>query len=814
MPAPVTCGFGGTTRNYSTFNSAAAAWATGGFQINFYNDTPGTPFTATSIDLSVFATSATDYYTMTTATSQSFADSTSNPLRYNPTNGAAISISGYGTLVRPPPWFTVTKLQWQATSSAFQFFGGSFPANSLWNGNIFETDGTFAGPAFSVSSTYTFTNNLYVCTSATGGQNAFGDIHFISNIFIVNNTFALNPAAANAGAACINRMDYNNQVLQNNAVFGFSAVLTTNSFVNASNNATDNATAPTGTGNQVSASYSAQFVSTNFGTGYDFKLKSGAGQVCVDNGITETTYIPGATDIFGTARPQGSAWDIGCYELPVVATVTYVQSPPRVEGFAKPSRIEAPPALALTPSTLPVKIGGMAWSEPRDTDRTSRKVDTWIPPAIALTPSTLPPKISGMAWFVPRDTALPYVAWKEQPEAPAGVPYALLSKVSGIGWFVPRDAAPLPVKAWKEQPEAPAGVPYNLLSKISGMGWYEPRDDDKTSARMRIEAPPALALTPDTLPPKIAGMAWFQQSHRIIPSVISISMAPAMAIRVPTASVPISGMAWFEPRDDDKVAALFRITVPPALALTPATLPPKIAGMAWYEPPDRDVPPFKARVEQTQAAWVLVPSAIPVPVSGIAWSTRWDDKPRGTRLAQDAPATVPTPPISLSFGWYAMAPDTSRGARLGTDVPVFVFVPPSASLNLGWYAAPPDAPRASRRLESIAAALPPRGAPVIFSFGWFAQIDMVAIPQPRGRDQAPASAFLQPGAKTPSILWFHAPDHQWPTPRTNWDRPGMDPRPPFLYVAIINKPRPSGTMVQANLSGTKTQGNLDGEVDQ
>jgi hypothetical protein len=44
----------------------------------------------------------------------------------------------------------------------------------------------------------------------------------------------------------------------------------------------------------------------------DFRLKTGAD--AIDAAVTDTTDIPTADDIAGTHRPQGAAWDIGCWE--------------------------------------------------------------------------------------------------------------------------------------------------------------------------------------------------------------------------------------------------------------------------------------------------------------------------------------------------------------------------------------------------------------------------------------------------------------------------------------------------------------------
>lgn len=64
-----------------------------------------------------------------------------------------------------------------------------------------------------------------------------------------------------------------------------------------------------GGGNLFSKVASNQFVNTST----DFRLK--AGSDCINAGVTDTTDIPTADDIFGTHRPQGTAWDIGAQEF-------------------------------------------------------------------------------------------------------------------------------------------------------------------------------------------------------------------------------------------------------------------------------------------------------------------------------------------------------------------------------------------------------------------------------------------------------------------------------------------------------------------
>jgi hypothetical protein len=80
----------------------------------------------------------------------------------------------------------------------------------------------------------------------------------------------------------------------------------------ARNNLVNWASYPSGwtdTGTLFSKTAANQFV----GVGTDYKLKAGAD--ALNAGFTDTTHIPSATDVYGTARPQGAAWDIGPHEM-------------------------------------------------------------------------------------------------------------------------------------------------------------------------------------------------------------------------------------------------------------------------------------------------------------------------------------------------------------------------------------------------------------------------------------------------------------------------------------------------------------------
>jgi hypothetical protein len=89
----------------------------------------------------------------------------------------------------------------------------------------------------------------------------------------------------------------------------------------ARNNVVDWASYPSGwtdTGTLFSKTATNQFVGA---ANTDYKLKTGAD--AIDAGYTDTTHIPSATDVYGTARPQGSAWDVGPHEVVAAGAPAY-----------------------------------------------------------------------------------------------------------------------------------------------------------------------------------------------------------------------------------------------------------------------------------------------------------------------------------------------------------------------------------------------------------------------------------------------------------------------------------------------------------
>lgn len=123
----------------------------------------------------------------------------------------------------------------------------------------------------------------------------------------VNCTIVRPTDWSSSGTGVIQR--YGSGLVKNCTIFGFSASFDGNQSGSSANNASDVAIS-IGSSNQASKTYASQFQAIGDAT-RDFRLKSGAD--CINAGVTDSTNA--ATDIIGTARPSGAAYDIGCWEF-------------------------------------------------------------------------------------------------------------------------------------------------------------------------------------------------------------------------------------------------------------------------------------------------------------------------------------------------------------------------------------------------------------------------------------------------------------------------------------------------------------------
>lgn len=304
---------GTTGRDYSTLQAwedALPATTTSGYIGECYNDSQ---FTA-GVTIDGHTTGAADFITLRAATGQSFSDNASvqtNALRYNQSNGVGITIAdGYATTITAVDnYVTVDKLQVRNTGTAHSG-GGVIYFNNVTNGLVSNciTEGPCGNNSIIRMESTDASSLIKQCLVILNDPNPTsgrGSVYLFTGAQIYNSTIVAPSDLSPTGALAVQN-SYGTGIVTNCAIFGFNTLSSgTFTFTTC---ATDLASPPAGvTG---SLTYANQFQNTAEATA-DFRLKTGAD--CLDTGTTDTTN--GTPDIAGTARPSGSAYDIGCWEL-------------------------------------------------------------------------------------------------------------------------------------------------------------------------------------------------------------------------------------------------------------------------------------------------------------------------------------------------------------------------------------------------------------------------------------------------------------------------------------------------------------------
>lgn len=291
---------------------------------SMYNDSE---FTATANILTIAGktTNSTHTITLTAAPGQSFEDTQTNPCVYDSTKGVGIRLSSgsYKTLVLTAlanVFFSRIQFKTNVASGNIVLDTAFTTANNC----IFDGGGSSTGVAVLKIAL----NCLFLDRNAITGHPT---LNISSSGAIVSCcTFVLLGAGAGQAITSL----YSSPSVKNCAFFGAygNNFKVSHGTLTYQNCVTDNAVwGTTGTGgvltdggsNLVSKTFANQFVSITA----DFRLK--AGSDCLDAGISDTANIPAANDIYGTSRPQGSAWDVGCHELIVASGQVFMGWLPR-----------------------------------------------------------------------------------------------------------------------------------------------------------------------------------------------------------------------------------------------------------------------------------------------------------------------------------------------------------------------------------------------------------------------------------------------------------------------------------------------------
>lgn len=270
-------------------------------------------FTLTSgVSFTGITTNSTYYVELTTEAGASFADNANvqtNALRYNASNGAAITCSTAWVpmlSVATSMHFRMSMVQIRSShNNTSTFTQNAVSGNTTVNRCIVETQHSSNGAVVLYGSGSTVSNSLLINRRSSSVGPALG----VGNgAGAYNCTLACTVAA---GAVAITG-NYGTPVVKNCAVFGFTAIKSGGNTPTYTTCATDIASPPTGFTGSLTGS--SQFESLTDGS-HDFRLKSGSS--LIGAGTTESTYA--ATDIAGTSRPSGTGYDIGAWEF-VTAT--------------------------------------------------------------------------------------------------------------------------------------------------------------------------------------------------------------------------------------------------------------------------------------------------------------------------------------------------------------------------------------------------------------------------------------------------------------------------------------------------------------
>jgi len=268
------------------------------------------------LTLSGHTTDATHTITLTTGPGQSFRDNANvqtNALRYNAANGVAITsdaTAAAGTIYAADINVFFSNLQIKNTGN----YGAGISADA---GVVHTIDdciisGGRYGALYNSRYGVTIRNSLlYIPLSGTAqivhGNNGLPNIYFCTVV-----------AASDVATAPTNAFfaNYNTaNVVQNCAIFGCAA-LQRGTGATFTTCLTDlSAGLPSGVTGSIT--YANQFQNTTIASG-DWREKAGANL----RGAGAADSTNGATDIAGTARPQGGNWDIGCWQSTVAADTT------------------------------------------------------------------------------------------------------------------------------------------------------------------------------------------------------------------------------------------------------------------------------------------------------------------------------------------------------------------------------------------------------------------------------------------------------------------------------------------------------------
>ncbi len=269
-----------------------------------------------AVNLSGSTTDATRYKHLTTVAGGSFRDHANraaNPLRYNASAGSAIRFTAAASAAVAvfELGTRITGLQIKHTGNTGFAVWTSQLGKTVWTDNIIEGNTNYLVAALSgahdvIRCAVIATNPTAISHIAEGTAGVSWYSCVIASVGAVA-TYGLIGGANSGTADGTVPCDF-----VNTAVFGCGQLRQWNSPGTITNCFTNAATRPAGFGLLAyDISTGSGFQSITSGT-HDFRLKPTS--ALVNAGAVDS--VGGAVDVLGTARPGGSAYDVGPYELP------------------------------------------------------------------------------------------------------------------------------------------------------------------------------------------------------------------------------------------------------------------------------------------------------------------------------------------------------------------------------------------------------------------------------------------------------------------------------------------------------------------
>lgn len=275
----------------------------------------------TQLTLSGSSTQSDAYKELTTVAGASFRDhpnAQTSPLRYNASVGAGLRSTDGSLCASVGEVFSrVSNLQFSSIGTDGRAFSGTASTglyeNIICEGAYTGTTTSFGVAAFlfAFAATITIRNSIFIQrASAADHIVGLGSVtaipSFFNCTFVAPDDLAVAPTSIFLGGGGTTYTFQNCGLFAGDSTKAIKAGIGTYVFTTCYSDIS-------GTTGVTQTTYSNEFKNvTNLD--HDFRLKSGAAQI--DTGTTDATNA--ANDIVGTARPSGSAYDVGAWEYVAV----------------------------------------------------------------------------------------------------------------------------------------------------------------------------------------------------------------------------------------------------------------------------------------------------------------------------------------------------------------------------------------------------------------------------------------------------------------------------------------------------------------